>query len=178
MKINTNPMASFNREVPAIKPTSRAASVEMPATPTETPKAAPPGLERVLAKFEAMGEGARTAGQSNAMSRIERNLARYIETQAMGSTPVEGATEAPVEAVEEALSPPVETAPGTGTAPEVAADAPLVPEEPAAVVEEPVADAPDPMQQVVQDLADPGSEVSLLDALLAPTDQTEPSNPA
>lgn len=46
-------------------------------------KAAPPGLERVLARLQAMDEGQRTAGQSNAMDRIGRNLARYLETQGL-----------------------------------------------------------------------------------------------
>lgn len=48
-------------------------------------KAIPPGLERVQERLQAMSE--RTRGQSNALDRISRNIARYQETQALAGTP-------------------------------------------------------------------------------------------
>ena len=48
-------------------------------------KTAPPGLERALARLQSLPEP--TAGQTNATDRISRNLARYADTQAIG-TPV------------------------------------------------------------------------------------------
>lgn len=50
------------------------------------PKAAPPGLERVLARLQGLSNP--NAGQSNATDRISRNLARYTETQAISTEPV------------------------------------------------------------------------------------------
>jgi hypothetical protein len=48
-------------------------------------KAAPPGLERVLARLQNLPQ--RNAGQANALDRIDRNIARYVETQALGKPP-------------------------------------------------------------------------------------------
>jgi hypothetical protein len=48
-------------------------------------KAVPPGLERVLARLQGLPE--RNAGQANALDRINRNIARYVETQALGKPP-------------------------------------------------------------------------------------------
>jgi len=48
-------------------------------------KAAPPGLERVLARLQNLPQ--RNAGQANALARINRNIARYVETQALGKPP-------------------------------------------------------------------------------------------
>lgn len=56
------------------------------------PKAAPPGLERVLARRQSVPEADRNAGQTMATSRISRNLDRYRETQALGQTPVTAPT--------------------------------------------------------------------------------------
>lgn len=48
-------------------------------------KALPPGLERVQARLQGLGE--RTAGQATALDRISRNIARYQETQALATPP-------------------------------------------------------------------------------------------
>ena len=48
-------------------------------------KATPPGLERVQARLQALSEP--TQGQSNALDRISRNIARYQETQALAGRP-------------------------------------------------------------------------------------------
>lgn len=84
MKI-TPPATALARELPKTNPAARAertAPAEDSARPTPSVKV-PPGLEKVLAKFEALGEAGRTAGQSNAMDRVARNLARYTDTQAL-----------------------------------------------------------------------------------------------
>jgi hypothetical protein len=99
MKINANPMASFNREMPKANPAMRAERTDKPA-PTDTGKTAPPGLERALARLQAMDESERTAGQTNAMDKIGRNLARYIENQAIAATPAPEVPPAPVLEVE------------------------------------------------------------------------------
>ena len=50
---------------------------------------APAGLEKVLARLQAMPVEERTTGQSNAAERISRNIARYLDVQSMASsTPV------------------------------------------------------------------------------------------
>ena len=46
-------------------------------------KTAPPGLERALARLQSLAEP--TAGQANATDRISRNIARYADTQALGT---------------------------------------------------------------------------------------------
>ncbi|NIC42840.1 hypothetical protein [Aquabacterium sp. A08] len=122
MKIPSNPMAAVARE--PVKTAARAernAPAEAPAEPTPSVKV-PPGLERVLAKFEALGEAGRSAGQSNAMDRIARNLARYTDTQAL-VPPADGPATAPAEPEAPPLAEappetplgdaPLETAPGT-----------------------------------------------------------------
>ncbi len=86
MKINANPMAAFNREAPKTGPAARAERSEALPTDAKT-KTAPPGLERALARLQAIEQGDRTPGQTNAMSQIERNLARYVETQSIVATP-------------------------------------------------------------------------------------------
>jgi hypothetical protein len=47
----------------------------------------PPGLVRVAARLEAMGVDGRTAGQSNALAQINRNLQRYIDHQGDAAPP-------------------------------------------------------------------------------------------
>lgn len=109
------------------------------------PKAAPPGLERVLARLQSVPEADRNTGQAMATSRISRNLDRYRETQALvqapatdpappvpettstPDTPADSASE-PVNANTAAVTPPVVPTPaeeaagastdatGTGTA--------------------------------------------------------------
>lgn len=56
-------------------------------------RTAPSGLERVLARLQSLPEP--TAGQRNATDRISRNLARYAETQALGTTPAAAANNTP-----------------------------------------------------------------------------------
>lgn len=93
MKINANPMASFNREVPRNGPPARQERPGSIQPPADTPKAAPPGLERALARLQAMDAGERTAGQTNAMNQIERNLAKYAETRAIATPEPEAISE-------------------------------------------------------------------------------------
>jgi hypothetical protein len=99
MKINANSMASFNREMPKASPAMRAERTDKPA-PSESGKTAPPGLERALARLQAMEAGERTAGQTNAMDKIGRNLARYMENQAIVVAPAPEAPSTPVQEVE------------------------------------------------------------------------------
>jgi hypothetical protein len=47
----------------------------------------PPGLVRVAARLEAMGVDGRTAGQSHALTQINRNLQRYIDHQGAAAPP-------------------------------------------------------------------------------------------
>lgn len=56
-------------------------------------KAAPPGLERVLARLQSLSNP--NAGQSNATDRISRNLARYADTQAILAAPAASAQPTP-----------------------------------------------------------------------------------
>lgn len=145
MKIPSNPMAAVAREPAKTGPAARAERnmpAEVPAEPTPSVKI-PPGLERVLAKFEALGETGRSAGQSQAMDRVARNLARYTDTQAL-VPPADSPATAPAaepEAPPLAEAPPeapLETAPGA-TAPD--ADS-----------------ASDPTGALLDVLTDPGSE--------------------
>lgn len=48
-------------------------------------KSVPPGLERALARLQSLP--APNTGQANATDRISRNIARYAETQAIGTPP-------------------------------------------------------------------------------------------
>lgn len=102
MKINAPSMAAFHRETPKASQAMRAERMEQKTATTESGKTAPPGLERALARLQAMDESDRTAGQTNAMDRIDRNLARYIATQAMAGTP------APAPEVAETVAPEAE----------------------------------------------------------------------
>ncbi len=120
MKINAPSMAAFHRETPKASQAMRAERMEQKTAATESGKNAPPGLERALARLEAMGEGDRTAGQTNAMDRIGRNLARYIETQAMAGSPETAVTEA---TAPQADTPPVDPSEGPEVVPVADADA-------------------------------------------------------
>ncbi|OHC65189.1 MAG: hypothetical protein A2045_02595 [Rhodocyclales bacterium GWA2_65_20] len=51
-------------------------------------KTTPPGLERVLARLQSSAAPERNAGQTKALETISRNIARYVETQAIGEAPV------------------------------------------------------------------------------------------
>ena len=68
------------KEIKEIKEIKEAKEVDLGGQ-----KATPPGLERVLARLQSLPE--RNAGQANAMDSISRNIARYIETQALGAPP-------------------------------------------------------------------------------------------
>lgn len=89
MKINASPMASFNREVPRNAPSARQERPQSAQPPAEMQKAAPPGLERALARLQAIEAGERTPGQTNAMNQLGRNLAKYTETQAIVTPPAQ-----------------------------------------------------------------------------------------
>jgi hypothetical protein len=153
MKINANPMASFNREMPKASPALRAERTDKPA-PSESGKTAPPGLERALSRLQNMEASERTAGQTNAMDKIGRNLARYIENQAIGVAP---APEAPSTPVQEVVPSPTDAALAPAPGPtEVSVEEPVVsdteetpvpqmPEE-MALVEDLLASAADPVE--------------------------------
>lgn len=101
MKVNANAMAAFQREMPPGKAVNKPEKAERtPQNEGAKPSViAPPGLQKVMAKMEALGES-RTQGQNVAMGRIERNLAKYEETQAIVATPQVAEDESPVGSVE------------------------------------------------------------------------------
>lgn len=71
----------------AVQAATATGEVNAGAASTSARPSAPPGLERVVAKFEArVAEGA-PQGQSQALDRVSRNLARYQENQALAPTP-------------------------------------------------------------------------------------------
>lgn len=53
-------------------------------------KATPPGLAAVQTRLQAAPEAGRNAGQTNALERINHNIARYLENQPADS-PTAGA---------------------------------------------------------------------------------------
>ena len=85
-------------------------------------KSVPPGLERALARLQSLP--APNAGQANAADRISRNIARYAETQAIG-TPPASPPAAPTPPVDSLGTTPTDTSASTPT-PEIStpADAP------------------------------------------------------
>ncbi len=96
MKVNANPMAAFQRETAPGKammnrPDKAAPTPQNEARPSVV---TPPGLHKVMNKLEALGDS-RTQGQNVAMSRIERNLAKYVETQQAMAAPPAPANPAP-----------------------------------------------------------------------------------
>lgn len=123
MKIqNHSPaMAALQRDGAKPAHAPRADKSQPEAAPAPTPsvtlevsgKTAPPGLQRVLAKLEALGEEGRSRGQNQAMDRVARNLARYQENQSVAPLPLppeplEPPVEAPAESpVEVPVEPPV-----------------------------------------------------------------------
>lgn len=114
MRIPSTSSVAFQRETPKATGQNRAERNEA-QTPTEKPaKTAPPGLEKVLARLEAMGES-RTQGQGVAMDRISRNLARYAENQALAPAPAPAP--APAEDTAPEVTPPVAEAPAEAPAP-------------------------------------------------------------
>lgn len=154
MRIPSTSPVAFQRETPKATGQNRAERNEA-QTPTEKPaKTAPPGLEKVLARLEAMGES-RTQGQGVAMDRISRNLARYAENQALAPAPAPAP--APVDDAAPDTTPPVTEAPAetpdateTGTTAEapVTAPAPATPE------------STDTVAELIDSLADPADDTN------------------
>lgn len=140
MRIPSTSSVAFQRETPKATGQNRAERNEA-QTPTEKPaKTAPPGLEKVLARLEAMGES-RTQGQGVAMDRISRNLARYAENQALAPVP------APAPAPVEDAAP---DATETGTTAEAPASAPT-PATP---------ESTDTVAELIDSLADPADDTN------------------
>lgn len=140
MRIPSTSSVAFQRETPKATGQNRAERNEA-QTPTEKPaKTAPPGLEKVLARLEAMGEN-RTQGQGVAMDRISRNLARYAENQALAPVP------APAPAPVEDAAP---DATETGTTAEAPASAPT-PATP---------ESTDTVAELIDSLADPADDTN------------------
>lgn len=100
----------------------------------------PPGLDRVMARLEAMPPESRNAGQSNALERISRNIARYQEHHGI-ATPAPTVPENPP-AETPAVAAPVETEPTPPAAPVETVAAPV--DAPAEIVAAPV-DVVDPL---------------------------------
>ena len=83
-------------------------------------KGTPPGLERVLARLESIPLPERTAGQSKALQQVARNIARYVENQAMAAPPADAP---PPSALPPGATPPgTPPAAGPESAPAPAAD--------------------------------------------------------
>lgn len=154
MRIPSTSSVAFQRETPKATGQNRAERNEA-QTPTEKPaKTAPPGLEKVLARLEAMGES-RTQGQGVAMDRISRNLARYAENQALAPAPAPAP--APVEDAAPDTTSPVTEAPAetpdateTGTTAEAPATAPA-PATP---------ESTDTVAELIDSLADPADDTN------------------
>ena len=126
MKVGHSPMPLMPREMPprsakaahTAAQTQEAAAVTAPAS-SEVPSTkrpdGPPGLVKLAARFAAMNGDFKNGGQENAASRIQQNLARYQQTQALATgaastTPTEppavpAAPESPT-TTETAVAPP------------------------------------------------------------------------
>ena len=68
----------------ATEPRPRASdNSALPAKAAEQPgqKTTPPGLAAVQARLQSIPEAERNAGQTNALERINHNIARYLENQ-------------------------------------------------------------------------------------------------
>lgn len=148
MKIGHPPHpASLQREPPAAKPPKTGSENAAPASTTVTLSdaaqntEAPAGLVKVQARLQDLGE-ARTRGQSVALERISRNIARYLENQA----PAPASAPAPA---------PVATPPTDAVADAPVADTPApVPADPPA--ESAAAESPaEPPADNTQALLDP-----------------------
>lgn len=123
----------------------------------------PPGLVRVQAKLEDIAAAERTQGQSNALDRVSRNLARYAQNQGIAApTTPPAPTTAPTE-------PTATTDASTGTTGTPTTDAATtpVPADPVAAAPTPTPDA-DPLP-----VADP-----LASAEATPPESTPTPDPA
>lgn len=176
MKIQNTPAAAMARDWPKADKADKAAkSTPLPAeadantTTGNGRPSAQPGLERVMAKFEAMAAAGKTPGQGQALDRVSRNLAHYQENQAMaGTAPAPTPDTAPVA---EAETPVAETP---------ATEAP-VSETPA--TETPVTEAPAelPTETAVlpmPDTAEDSALEALLDSAAASPDPTTSDTPS
>lgn len=96
MKISANTLP-LNANEQALKTVGRKKSVSdavvgQAATPpaniaeSRNKTEVPAGLEKVLARLQAMPVEEKTTGQSNAAERISRNIARYLDMQSMASS--------------------------------------------------------------------------------------------
>lgn len=99
MKIPPSTIQPFTRE-PARASNAQAVAASKPAQSVDLggPKATPPGLERVQARLQILPE--RNAGQTNALDRINRNIARYAETQALVASPQDTPAPTPASAAD------------------------------------------------------------------------------
>lgn len=82
------------------------------STPERAPHRVPPGLQRVAARLQGLGEEGRSPGQNNALSQIQRNLQRYVDVQALATAPATLPAQAPVSdggLIDTALAPVVVT---------------------------------------------------------------------
>lgn len=152
MKIQNTPAAAMARDWPKANKTEKGATstpvqaeVSTETTSSTGRPSAPPGLERVVAKFEAMAAAGKMPGQGQALDRVSRNLARYQENQALaGPAPAPTPEASPVADAETPIA-------------EAAATETPVSETPA--TETPVAEAP-------AELPPDTAEDSTVDALL------------
>lgn len=97
MKVNANPIHALPEGARALHgarasaKTSSTAPEPAPApaesTVTLSAKKIPPGLQRVAARLESLGAEGRSPGQTNALSQINRNLQRYVDTMALAPSP-------------------------------------------------------------------------------------------
>lgn len=90
MRIPSLPLTAMARDWPARPPKAAGAEASAPPAPSPADGASPaaggpPGLQKVLERLQAMPEGERTRGQTQAMTRIERNLQRYLEHQGLAA---------------------------------------------------------------------------------------------
>lgn len=140
MRIPSTSSVAFQRETPKATGQNRAERNEA-STSTEKPaKTAPPGLQKVFDRLQAMGES-RTQGQGVAMDRISRNLARYAENQALAPAP------APAPApVEDAAPDATET--GTTAEAPASSPTPATPEN------------TDTVAELIDSLADPADDTN------------------
>ncbi len=93
MKIDSSTALQFMREPakPAATRAHPAAPAEAMAKPAKAAadgaqKVSPPGLERALSRLQSISETDRTTGQSNAIDKISRNIARYTEIETLDTT--------------------------------------------------------------------------------------------
>lgn len=91
----SEPSAAAASRKPELPAAANAGTQDAPAAAknagVQETKSVPPGLEKVQARLQEITPEDRTRGQSNALSSIERNIARYAEQQAAAPTAPEAA---------------------------------------------------------------------------------------